>query len=413
MVSQLNHYGFCMNIWFNKNKERVRQIIELIAIVAGISGLTISNLSRQSPIIFYSLLLFLFAISIITFIAWKDENNFTSKKEIDEVWQDLITGATDSILVFAGDVSWAERDKNTIYSLTQRNIMFSVLCRRPRTNELLKNNIRVLINAGAHLRYYDEADSPKVRGIVIDNTSSQTGTALITSKTAKVQYTRKYGVPGNEKLYDYHATRYVPPSDNEQIKVLSQLFDKMWQMSMQGFVLYPIDLSIKHITDLLKTVPHYLDLVDSSVTFEKLDINSLWATCDIVKSYKFPNISSLLDAYNTQNIKFFEPSLCFSHERRSILLPPIIERHPGKLVVIDGMHRLYSHLIIDQQADALCIVISIDLELPSRPIPFSQVRVQPRKLPRNQSFKGFKPEMFRNIDILEDQLEKQFNRNSP
>lgn len=402
-----------MKTWFNKNKERVRQIVELIAIVTGISGLTISNLSQQSPVIFYLLLLFLFAISIITFIAWKDENIFTSKKEIDEVWQDLITGATDSILIFAGDVSWAERDKNTIHNLTQRNVKFSVLCRRPRANELLKNHIRALINAGARLRYYDEADSPKVRGIVIDNTSPQTETALITSKTAKVQYDRKYGIPGNEKLYNYHATRYVPPNDNEQIKILSQLFDKMWQMSMQGFVLYPIDLSIKNIADFLTIVPHYSKLTDSSITLERVDINSLWATCDIVKNYKFINISALLDAYNTQNVKTFEPTLCFSHERRSILLPPIIERHSGKLVVIDGMHRLYSHLIINQQADALCIVISTDLELPSKPIPFNQVRMQPRKLPRNQSFKGFKPQMFRNIDMLDDELEKQFNQYSP
>ena len=133
-------------------------------------------------------------------------------------------------------------------------------------------------------------------------------------------------------------------------------------------------------------------------------IRELWSSCVYVKDYKFPTMRALVDAYETQDFHCFEPCLCLSHEKKCILLPPILERHKGKLVVIDGIHRLYYRYIYRQQSETQCLIIDGASALPGEPVPFINLKVIPRKLPREQNFVGFKPDLFRNIEALDNAL---------
>jgi len=149
-------------------KERLRHTLEVLAITAGISGLTLSELRITNPIIFYLVCLMLILLCLSVFLSLKKINRFTNKPLIDSIWQRLLEGANHSIRIFAGDASWVNRDEGIIKKCVNKGVNVYVLCRRPGTNKRLKDNISRVIETGTEVRYYDPQDNPVVRGLVID-----------------------------------------------------------------------------------------------------------------------------------------------------------------------------------------------------------------------------------------------------
>ena len=86
-------------------------------------------------------------------------------------------------------------------------------------------------------------------------------------------------------------------------------------------------------------------------------------------------------------------------------MPPILELSDDKKIVIDGMHRLYLHLVINKKSSAICLLIKTKINLPSIPVPFNEVKITPYKIARHISFENYNPDNFRNIKIL-DELSK-------
>jgi hypothetical protein len=243
-----------------------------------------------------------------------------------------------------------------------------------------------------------------VRGLVIDSEEKGANTVLTVQKSPKKNIERRYGVPGSVDIYKYQAARYIPPRDAQFIEVLNQLFQFISQKAMLGVVLHPVELNMEEMIELLSVVPHYANIQSLKFKTETIMIPELWSSCIYVKDYKYPTMRALLDAYETQDFHCFEPCLCLSHEKKCILLPPILERHKDKLVVIDGIHRLYYRYIYRQQSEAECLIIEGAPSLPGEPVPFINLKVLPRKLPREQNFVGFKPGQFRNMESLDNAL---------
>jgi hypothetical protein len=391
-------------------KERGRHILEFAAIVAGISGLSLSQLQRTHPYIFYTGYIVLVILCFVVFLSRKEINRFTKKKIINSIWQDLLAGSQQSIQVFAGDVSWIDRDEGIIRDRVENGVDVSVLCRPPKANDLLKKNISRLIEAGGKVRYYDPKDTPVLRGLVIDGEEKNVNTALTVQKSPRKDIKRRYGVPGSADIYDYRGKRYVPPQDEEYIETLHRLFRCISGKALLGVVMQPREMNIDEIAGLLSVVPHYSGIKPAKIKRERVHIHKLWSPCLYVKEYKFANTLALLDAYETQGFHCFEPCTALSHEKKCLLLPPVLERDDDRLVVIDGVHRLYCRYLYRQKAEAECLIIENEAPLPGEPIPFMEMKVAPRKIPREHNFEGFRPDFFRNIDLLDNAL-VQFAKN--
>lgn len=402
-------------------RERIRRILEILAVMTGISGITLSNLRDSYSIAFYSTLALLIFVSIIAFLSWGQNNIFKSKPEIDQIWKRLLLGASRSIRVFAGDVSWIERDEDILKQRTKDGIITSVLCRRPHNKKTI-DNILALLETGSDVRYYDPDRTPVARGLLIDSEEHNRSTALTIRKFAKPSISlsqhitqrpsaqRGSGVSGDISIYQHEAVRHLQPKDSQQIQMLSDLFNIVWNEAISGVVLKEVNIGEKTAAQFLQVVPHYNQLTPDQIRLEVVDIQSLWSACTYVKDYKFGKMRSILEAYDNQQIQAFAPCLCISHWRKSILMPPILEEHGGKYVIIDGMHRLFYRMAFMQMPDALCTVISINTGLPSSPVPFENIQIWPRKLPRKQVFRDFKPELFRNIDLLDNALKDNYGK---
>ncbi len=320
---------------------------------------------------------------------------------------ELIRGASHSVRVFAGDVSWSERDAQSISQRVDGGVSVSVLCRAPRANRVTQRNVALLLAAGAHVHYYSAAHSPVVRGLVVDGDDPIYSTALTIAKRALGNVERGSGIPGTQELYDYEAVRYIPPGDRDHIEALKQLFQALEEHSDLGILLVPIEMSASEYCQLLSIVPHYARLDVTDVDLQSVDIQSLFAACQYVKEYKIRATLSMLAAYEQQEIPCFQPCFCMSHQRCGIVLPPILEEHGDKLVAIDGMHRLYCRLAYRARPDANCLVIRKRGTLPSTPIVFEDVRLWPHKFPRVKSFPDYVQGNLRDIEALDGSLRRQ------
>ena len=274
------------------------------AIICSIS-LSLSNLKILKPHYYYSSLILSLILILLLVIPKKSkiksQDSYRDKSTINSIWKRLVSIASQSIHIFAGDVSWIERDEETFIERISKGVTISVLCRRPQNNALLKSNIARLIKSGSKVKYYDVKNSPVIRGLVVDGEVFHNNTSSLTvSKTARMDIERKDGVPGTEDIYNYEGLLYKQENDNRQIRLLSQLFHSLWKQHVVGVVLKDIALNKNEIAEILSVVPQYASLKPSDIKFDVINVNNLSACCTYVKDYKFQNTNALIDAYQTQ-----------------------------------------------------------------------------------------------------------------
>lgn len=275
-----------------------------------------------------------------------------------------------------------------------------MLCHAPGRIAIRQENICTLLRAGADVRFFDrEVFRHPPYGLLVDGDDPILATAM------RVERERKQGVArsqGRTRLYSYTAIRYAPKTAWDDLRVLSTLFTAMWNQSREAVVLFPRDLDDllrQGLVEMLRMVSHYDGLEDSdlgAVTVNVTDSNVYSATLCV----KGTNSA----AYRDQGVIEFLPSVYISRRGRGLLLPPILEAHDGKLVVVDGTHRLFELHAKQQQTGAYCLVVRNRPRLPCTPVPFTDVRMWPGNLTREKMFKEYEPSWYRNFSEMEKAL---------
>lgn len=388
-------------------QERVRRIIEIIAIGVGISGVSLSNLSSTQPLIFYISIFVLIVILVSLIFTWKRNNIFTKKDKINQIWQQLISGAFESIEAFAGDVSWIQRDKEKIRDITKAGIKVSVLCHNPFQKENAQSNVIALFEAGAEVKFFDDSKYYPPYGLLIDGDSPAIGTALTVDREPKPNIPENREGLRNVDIYNYRAIRYIPRSDSKHIQALSTLFDAMWEQAREGVVLIPLDVGYlmkNELLNLLRLVKQYSHITEADIDTETVHIGEIFASTTYVKTPSLHAISPICYSYKDQNISEYKPVYCISNYNNSLILPPILEVHGDKLVVVDGTHRLF-HLYAEQQrTGAFCVIVNNAPDLPCKPVPFKNVRAWPRNLSREHVFIEYNHSLYRNFVPMDEKL---------
>lgn len=386
-------------------RERMRDVLEKVAVVGGISGMTLSDLRNSAPILYWTLIVLLVLCLWSLLSRPKEPNVFTDKTKIDEVWKRSLKGAKTSVRILAGDASWAPRDAGDIAQLVNAGVQVSVLAHAPRKSPGPLAHLAVLLKAGARVRFFDPMPYPSLPyGLLVDHPVPDAETALRVDKSPR----RSVVDPkADESIYDHQAIRYLPPSDAKTISTIAALYESLWRQSRQGVVLLRADpdrLSSSKLLPILHTVLHYGDLAPTDIEVTSLDVSQLHASCTYVKLDKLQILEPVVMAYLDQGVDPFEPQFCLSHQVFSLLLPPIVERHGDRLVVVDGTHRLFALSGMHQRSVARCIVLNNRGPLPGEPIPWHQVKAWPRKLPRSDVFVGYKPVHYRQFVPFDNRL---------
>ena len=98
----------------------------------------------------------------------------------------------------------------------------------------------------------------------------------------------------------------------------------------------------KYIKDwFAKQVDKYGALSRESVAFEYVPLDALSASCTYVREDKLLDLEPVFQQYAEQQVPVFAPCTRWSTKLKTILLPPIVERHDSQLVVVEGSHRIW------------------------------------------------------------------------
>lgn len=80
-------------------------------------------------------------------------------------------------------------------------------------------------------------------------------------------------------------------------------------------------------------------------------------------------------------------------------LPPIVEWHEGRHVLMDGMHRCYSAMRIGTTVEIIKICEPVQ-DFPCDAKKWTEVRLVDKKPPKDQRFFGLKPHLFRDLKFV-------------
>jgi hypothetical protein len=327
----------------------------------------------------------------------------TNRDAINRAWTDLVAGAKKSVRIMSGDASWACRDAPQIAKLTNKGIAVSVLCEAPMEDSVVKENVRLLLEAGASVRLYTK--DTQIRAIITDWSLGGNGFALRIQRTAKSEEQIRRGEPGNAQLYNYFAKRYFPHAMFDQVESLGVLFDSLFESGNDALVVHPLQFSRQQIASAFEKsgIKQYAGIAEQSVDLVPLTISDLWSPCRFVKQPRLSRVQQLLGGYSRE-ISRFEPVCCTSSEGTRVVFPPIVEKNRNRYVVIDGMHRLFSEFVVAKRQSVQCIVVSNDSPLPSELLPFRDVSIVYEKRPRSDNFPSFDGSNFREMKRLDSLL---------
>lgn len=163
-------------------------------------------------------------------------------------------------------------------------------------------------------------------------------------------------------------------------------------------------LTPQDILRLLNRMWHYQKLSDENISLTSVCVNRIHSSCRFLKQSSIDAVRPICEAYLNHKIPVFLPSLLTTRAGSTHLLPPILEHHEGKYVIVDGTHRLFLAKNYFQLEQVFCITLNNTPELPGIPIPFDEVEVKTHRMSRWETFNRYQKELFRDFRPLEDAL---------
>ncbi len=155
------------------------------------------------------------------------------KMQIDANWRYRIQTAGRSIYFFAGDLSWAEEYCDDVASACERGVNIYACCKRPKDHETKKwQNISLLSEHGAEVKFYDIQLDPRVRRLIVDSEDMNEHTEIMLVEK-ETRFGRSYnyertGTTIGESQYLYKANIYRGHSHVRHVASLVRLFETIW-----------------------------------------------------------------------------------------------------------------------------------------------------------------------------------------
>jgi hypothetical protein len=119
---------------------------------------------------------------------------------------------------------------------------------------------------------------------------------------------------------------------------------------------------------------------------EEVEIDELHPISTQVLTYKLKQVDQILHLYETKGWNFFRScGLSLKNGKVSLLVPPVIEVHSGKLCVAEGHTRLYRLRQRKVNKAKVVVVRSVALQLPAKPSDWSHIKIQDDKTERRDA----------------------------
>lgn len=285
-----------------------------------------------------------------------------TREDITELNKQLILMADENIVSFSGDLSWVEQCKNELTVATNRNVRVRILCKDPTTSKAKKLLEQSANMAGIQIRYYPTNLVLKVRGMMID--IPVTKQAVFFKKYHKVlgdEYSRGSGEQGNNTSFNYWIRVCDQEDDLVIVAPFVQLFDILWERATPADVFEHRENDWLIIERELRKVKQY---AESTIELTNVKVANLRPLHRYIDESEYIQVQSLVKRFEWHDdLQLWDIASIQKGSTRKIICPPIIEKHNGSWIVIDGLARV-------QTARALgrVNIKAVVIEHPSEPV---------------------------------------------
>lgn len=142
---------------------------------------------------------------------------------------------------------------------------------------------------------------------------------------------------------------------------------------------------------------------ESEMHYETVQLKNVLFLNSTIRSLKYKHIYHMFEMYKKAGIELFQPAaLIFCDGKESLIGPPVVERHDGKLYVIEGNTRClyaYKHgisaltmLVVDG------VTARMPVEYPGNSYTIDKVIITEREIKAKDRYKGFNYSLFRHIE---------------
>jgi len=160
------------------------------------------------------------------------------------------------------------------------------------------------------------------------------------------------------------------------------------------------NILINKLMPVLREKEHYYHLNNNDIYVDIVNINNLYSCFQYIRRSKLLSVETICKEYKNHNIVEFKSCIYITDDEiKKILLSPIIEFNCGKYVIIDGVHRCYNCLF-NEINSVYSIIIKTNVQLPSKPVLLSNVKISNNKVLRNTNFINYNPKNFRDINSI-------------
>ena len=155
----------------------------------------------------------------------------------------------------------------------------------------------------------------------------------------------------------------------------------------------------------IQTIPQYTSNV--SIQQENIALSRVYPLCLWIRQSRLAHVARLAVAYQDNDIPYFRAVKVLQSEgvEERLLIPPIIETHEDKFVIIDGHHRIYHLRQLGFASVYVVIIGDVRDPLPAEVLDWTEVGITDQVLPRDRKFRNLKNEYFRHINRYIDEFD--------
>lgn len=359
--------------------ERHHALLLFVGSVLPLFGYTVKDLFPLPETILL-LTLAMIAGAAAIFVVRPRSDEYNGKPEVDWAYDEMLRRAETSIDIVAGDISWLDerRDPRNIAQLLavkkRDGCEIRLVCKPPGTHRGIRRGIASLLTLGADVRVRPhDMGSIDTTGIITDTADEANRKAL---RVRNFSY--QPGELADQDKKFYWAKRDLPARDDDMLILWKELVDSHRVRSAPAVLLaiWP-ENHIDVIRKALQKVVIYGN--EPSFVIEEVEVADLFSWCLIEDKVRLTE--PVVAQFEPQGIPYFSCCFCWSNHAASVLVPPIVERHGSKLIIMEGTHRLWHVFKKNSHAKVRVVVVSTEVPPPGdHPRSISDLALHPQRL---------------------------------
>ena len=187
--------------------------------------------------------------------------------------------------------------------------------------------------------------------------------------------------------------------------IISELLTKLKQENniiIRNNTTLKINISQISENEIINMLKNEVIYKSADLSYEDVEMSKLYLMNPFIRALKYKQISLLFDVYgNSQIDKFGSAAFVFNNGKDSIIGPPLVEEHNGKLYVIEGNTRCTYAYRHGMKSLRMVVARNVNKPLPCNPDDIStvdQVNITDKKISGNERYEGFDYSLFRHIE---------------